>query len=304
MVTADMASSAIDRADFEREYPFAPHYFHSTSGRLHYIDEGPTKAPALLMLHGNPTWSFYYRKLIQGLSRTYRVIAPDHLGCGLSDKPQRAQYTLRGHIDRLTGLVEHLGLTDITLVVHDWGGAIGMGFAVEHPERIGRFVLFNTAAFPSKHMPWQIGLCRIPGFGALAIRGFNAFVRGALATCAVHADRLTPAVRAGYLAPYDTWANRVANLRFVEDIPMSPSHSGYRLLETIGEDLKRFVQHPTLIVWGARDYVFNDHFFNEWRRRLPAAQTHYIPDAGHFVVEDAHERILPLIERFMTEAAA
>ena len=183
----------------EDEYPFDPHFMTTTSGRLHYIDEGPRDAPPLLMLHGNPTWSFYYRHLVRGLSDTYRVIVPDHLGCGLSDKPKQATYTLRGHIDRLAALVEHLSLTDITLVVHDWGGAIGMGFAVEHPERIGRFVVFNTAAFPSPHMPWQIGLCRIPGFGALAIRGFNAFVLGALMTCSAHPERLTDTVKAGYL---------------------------------------------------------------------------------------------------------
>lgn len=297
----------VDAADgqaFAEEYPFSPHFFTTPEGRLHYLDEGPRAAPVLLMLHGNPTWSFYYRRLIKGLSDTYRVIAPDHLGCGRSDKPSDAQYTLRGHIDRLGGLVEHLGLTNLTLVVHDWGGAIGMGYAVEHPERIGRFVVFNTAAFPSQHMPWQIGLCRIPGFGALAIRGFNAFVLGALQTCAVHPERLTPAVKAGYLAPYDSWANRVANLRFVEDIPMSPRHGSYQLLQDIGEDIQKFDRHPLMLVWGAKDYVFNDHFYDEWRRRFPAAQTHYVDDAGHFVVEDAHERIIPWVRRFLEEAPA
>lgn len=298
------AAAGDQRRGFEDEYPFVSHFFTTTSGRLHYVDEGPAEAPVLLMLHGNPTWSFYYRHLIRNLSSTYRVIAPDHLGCGFSDKPQRAQYTLRGHIDRLTGFVEHLNLANLTLVVHDWGGAIGMGFAVEHPERVGRFVVFNTAAFPSQHMPWQIGLCRIPGFGALAIRGANAFVKGALATCSVHPERLTPAVRAGYLAPYDSWANRVANLRFVEDIPMSRRHPGYRLLTHIGEDIQKFRGHPMLLIWGAKDYVFNDRFYEEWRRRFPGADRHYIEDAGHFVVEDAYERIVPWIERFLDEAPA
>ena len=292
----------IDRRAFADEYPFTPHYISTTSGVLHYVDEGPTEAPVLLMLHGNPTWSFYFRHLIRSLSTTYRVVAPDHLGCGLSDKPQRAQYTLRGHIDRVTQLVDHLGLTNMTMVVHDWGGAIGMGFSVEHPERVGRFVIFNTAAFPSDHMPWQIGLCRIPGFGPLAIRGFNAFVLGALKTCSAQPNRITPQVRAGYLAPYNNWANRVANLRFVEDIPMSPRHRTFRLLCDIGEDIQKFQTHPFLLIWGGRDYVFNDRFYEEWCRRFPNAERHYLEDAGHFVVEDAHERIVPWIERFLDEA--
>ena len=300
MITAH----GIDRRLFESEYPFAANYFETNAGRMHYVDEGPVDAPPLLMLHGNPTWSFYFRNLIRPLSATYRVIAPDHLGCGLSDKPQDAQYTLRAHIDRLAQLVESLRLTNTTLVVHDWGGAIGMGYAVEHPERIGRFVVFNTAAFPSSHMPWQIGLCRIPGLGAVAIRGFNAFVRGALQTCTAHPERLTAAVRAGYLAPYDSWANRVANLRFVQDIPMSARHPGHRLLSNIGEDIRMFQRHPLLLIWGAKDYVFNDRFFEEWRQRFPTARYHYIDDAGHFVVEDAHERIVPWIEGFLHEAPA
>ena len=308
MVSPAASVPAVDpaarRVGFAAEYPFAPHFFDSGAGRMHYIDEGPREAPCMLMLHGNPTWSFYYRHLVRAFSTTYRVVAPDHLGCGFSDKPPAGPYTLRGHIDRLAGLVDHLGLSNITLVVHDWGGAIGMGYAVEHPERVGRFVVFNTAAFPSKHMPWQIGLCRIPGFGAAAIRGFNAFVRGALATCAVHSERLTPAVRAGYLAPYDSWANRIANLRFVEDIPMSRRHPTHALLSAIGEDIQKFQRHPMLIVWGAKDYVFNDRFYEEWRRRFPNARCQYIADAGHFVVEDAHERIVPWIERFMDEAPA
>ncbi len=304
MVTEYPPAVSIDRSAFADEYPFGANYFSTTSGRLHYVDEGPRNGPPLLMLHGNPTWSFYYRHLIRRLSSTYRVVAPDHVGCGLSDKPERATYTLRGHIDRIAGLVDHLGLTNITLIVHDWGGAIGMGFALENPERVGRFVVFNTAAFPSRHMPWQIGLCRIPGFGALAIRGFNAFVLGALKTCTAHPERITPAVRAGYLAPYSNWASRIANLRFVQDIPTSPRHVSYKLLETIGEDIEKFQRHPMLLIWGAKDYVFDDRFYEEWRRRFPNATRHYIEDAGHFVVEDAHERIVPLIERFLDEAPA
>jgi haloalkane dehalogenase len=284
---------------FTNLYPFTPRHAELAPGRMHYVDEGPRDAPVLLMLHGNPTWSFYYRNLVKELSSEYRVIAPDHIGCGLSDKPQDYAYTLAHHIDNLEALIAALELRSLTLVVHDWGGAIGMGLAVRRPELIERFVVFNTGAFPADRMPWAIGLCRIPGFGAFAIRGFNAFARGALFSCVVHKERITADVRSGYLAPYDSWKNRVANLRFVQDIPMNDEHPGYPLLVEIGEKLRNLSDRPMLICWGAKDFVFDDWFFEEWKRRFPRAQAHYFIDAGHYVLEDAHERIIPRMREFL-----
>ena len=284
-------------------YPFASHFAELPGGRMHYLDEGPKDAPVLLMLHGNPTWSFYYRNLVRSFSDTHRTIAPDHLGCGLSDKPQDYSYTLANHIENLERLIDRLELRSVTLVLHDWGGAIGMGLAVKRPELVDRFVILNTAAFPAERMPWAIGLCRIPGLGALTIRGFNAFARGALMSCVVHRERLTPEVKAGYLMPYDSWKNRVANLRFVQDIPMSEEHPGYALLVEIGEKIGQFSDRPMLICWGAKDFVFDDWFFGEWKRRFPRAEAHYFIDAGHYVLEDAHERIVPHMRRFLRGAS-
>ncbi len=289
---------------YRDHYPFESRFAELPAGRMHYLDEGPREAPALIMLHGNPTWSFYYRNLIKGLAGRHRVIAPDHLGCGLSDKPQDYAYTLDHHIENLSALVDHLELRSATFVLHDWGGAIGMGLAVRRPELAERFVIFNTAAFPADKMPWAIGLCRVPVFGALAIRGFNAFARGALMSCVVHKERLTPEIEEGYLFPYDSWKNRVANLRFVQDIPTGARHPGYPLLVEIGEGLQRFADHPMLICWGAKDFVFDDWFYGEWKRRFPRAVTHYFVDAGHYVLEDAHERILPHLREFLGESAA
>lgn len=297
-------TASIDLSPFQAQYPFAHHDLVAGGHRIHYVDEGPRDAPVLLMLHGNPTWSFYYRHLVRAFSREFRVIAPDHLGCGLSDKPQDYAYTLENHISNLERLVEQAGLSEITLVLHDWGGAIGMGFAVRRPELVSRFVIFNTAAFLSDRMPWAIGLCRIPGFGAVAIRGFNAFAKGALMSCVVNKQRLTPEVRAGYLAPYDSWQNRVATLRFVQDIPMSPEHPGHRLLTEIGQQIDMFRNHPMMLCWGGKDFVFNDWFYEEWRRRFPNAWAHYFTDAGHYVVEDAHERIVPRMRAFLGVDAA
>ena len=278
-------------------YPFSSHSLQLDRLRYHYLDEG--SGENLLMLHGNPTWSFYYRNLILGLKGSYRCVVPDHMGMGKSDKPQDYPYTLSRHIDNLEKLADHLELDDITLVVHDWGGAIGMGFAVRHPERIRRLVIFNTAAFLSSEIPLGLSLCRIPGFGAIAIRGFNVFARGAIRWACVKQERMTEEVRAGYLAPYDNFANRVANLRFVQDIPMSPDSPSYSVIQHIEENLKLFREHPVQIIWGAHDFVFNDHFLKRWQEIFPQAEVHQMEDAGHYVVEDAHERILLLLYEFL-----
>ena len=278
-------------------YPFSSHTLQLERFRYHYLDEG--SGETLLMLHGNPTWSFYYRNLIIGLRDSYRCVVPDHMGMGKSDKPQDYQYTLSQHINNLERLVDHLDLDDITLVVHDWGGAIGMGFAVRHPERIRRLVFFNTAAFLSQKIPLSLILCRIPGFGAIAIRGFNAFARVAIRWACVKQERMTEEVQSGYLEPYNNYSNRIATLRFVQDIPMSSDAPSYSVIQHIEAKLNLFQNHPVQIIWGAHDFVFNDHFLNRWREIFPQAEVHRIEDAGHYVVEDAHERILPFMKEFL-----
>jgi haloalkane dehalogenase len=210
---------------------------------------------------------------------------------------------LADHIDRLADFVDSLGAPSLSLAVHDWGGAIGMGWATERPDAVDRLVVFNTAAFPSSRIPLSINACRVPGFGALAIRGLNAFSRVALLRCVVDRARLTPAVRSGYLAPYADWGARVAQLRFVQDIPMSPSHPSRARLERIASKLELLAGRPMLLIWGGRDFCFDDAFFDEWRCRFPRAESHYLDDAGHYVLEDAHERIGPWVASFLARAA-
>lgn len=284
------------------EYPFEGQFFELPAGKLHYLDEGPKDAPVVLMVHGNPTWSFYYRRLVRALSPTHRVIAPDHLGCGLSDKPQDFSYRLRDHIDNLLALIAHLELKDITLVVHDWGGAIGMGAAGFKPALFRRFVIFNTAAFTSSDMPWSIALARLPGLGPVSIRGLNMFAKVALQRCLVRPAALSPEIREGYLGPYGNWHDRIAHLRFVEDIPMGPSHPSYGTLSEVEQNLAQFREHPMLICWGAQDFVFNDHFYEDWQRFFPKATRHYLKDASHYVLEEAHEAIIPWVKDFLKEA--
>jgi cis-3-alkyl-4-acyloxetan-2-one decarboxylase len=269
----------------------------------HFLDEG-TGDP-VLMVHGNPTWSFYFRELVKAVSPNFRAIVPDHIGCGLSDKPDmsRYDYRLESRIDDLESLVDHLGLTEnITMVVHDWGGAIGMGYALRRPESIKAFVVMNTAAFfhpQKKQMPFRLRVIRnLDLFAAVAVQGFNLFARGA-ALMASHKG-LTKEARSGLLAPYNCWKNRVATLKFVQDIPVKPSDPSYALVDDLDRNLTRLSNRPMLICWGLKDFVFNAAFLAEWERRFPGAESHAFEDAGHYVLEDIPERIVPLVVDFLT----
>lgn len=290
--------------DWRSLYPFTSHWRTVRPGiRQHYLDEG--RGDPVVCLHGNPTWSFYFRDVILGLRDIARVVVPDHVGCGLSDKPQLYPYRLADHVRNAEQLlIEELDLRRITLVLHDWGGAIGMGVAVRHPERIARLVVLNTAAFVLPHCPLRIRACRIPGLGPLLVRGLNAFARAALHMAVVHRERLTPAVRAGFLAPYDSWRNRIATLRFVQDIPLRPQHPAWATVNGIAAALPALRDKPMLIGWGERDFCFSEPFLQEWLRRFPQAAVHRYPDAGHYVLQDAHERIVPEIRRFTCPPAA
>ena len=293
----------VDTSSFRHLYPFQSHFLDINGHRYHYVDEG--QGEVLIMLHGNPTWSFYWRNLITHFSKKYRVIAPDHMGCGLSDKPQKYPYTLSTHIENLEKLITHLNLSNITLFMHDWGAPIGMGYATQFKHHVRRFVVFNSAAFldfeSRLKLPLRIKLCSLPIFGDIVIRLFNAFARGALLMAIHHQEKLTPDVKAGYLAPYNSFKNRVANLRFVQDIPWHPAIPSYSILEKITYDLSHFKNYPMIIIWGEKDFCFTHRFLMAWEDFFPYAYTRLISDADHYVVEDAYERIIPWVENFLKQ---
>jgi pimeloyl-ACP methyl ester carboxylesterase len=286
--------------------PFAPHFFTRDRWRLHYVDEG--RGDPVVMLHGNPSWSFYYRRLVEALRPRHRVIVPDHIGCGLSEKPGITEYpyTLESRVDDLEALLDQLAVDgELTLVLHDWGGMIGMAYASRHPGRIRRLIVLNTAAFhlpPGKPLPWQLRLCRSP-LGPFLVRGLNAFCLGAVLLGTTRRPLPAP-VRRAYLAPYDSWKNRAAVQRFVEDIPLRPGETGYDLVTAVQEGLERFRELPVLICWGERDFVFDGRFLDEWKRRFPAAEVHTFSDCGHYVLEDAPEEIIALVHRFIGDRSA
>lgn len=281
-------------------YPFEGKTFRRSGIGLHYLDEG-SGAP-VVMVHGNPSWSIYFRGLVQGLRGSHRVIVPDHIGMGLSDKPgdDRYRYTLESRVDDLDALLEHLGVRkDVTLVVHDWGGMIGTAWACRRPERVRRMVILNTAAFfppPSKPLPASLKLSRGP-LGALLVRGCNAFALGAAYFCTT--KPMSQELRAAYLYPYSNWGDRRAVHRFVQDIPVSSEDPAYALVKSTQESLGKLKGVPKLLCWGGKDFVFDADFLAEWRRRCPEAEVHEFPEAGHYILEDAGTEVLALIEGFL-----
>jgi haloalkane dehalogenase len=270
---------------------------------MHVVDEG--SGDPVVLVHGNPTWSFLYRRLIADLRGSLRVIAPDHIGCGLSAMPPDADYpyTLARRIDDLDALLETLGANArVSLVVHDWGGAIGCGVAIRHPERFRRIVLLNTAAFgppEGKRFPVALRLARSP-LGPLLVQGLGLFCRG-WARLACRRTRMSPAVRAGTLAPYDTWAHRRAVLRFVEDIPRTERDPSWETLLELERRLDRLREVPMQLFWGERDPIFDRSFRLAWQRRFPGIEAHVFPGGGHNILEDAYDLVLPRLRRFLAE---
>jgi haloalkane dehalogenase len=300
----------IESAAWRPLFPFASHWLDVPGGRLHYVDERPDRPgvsspdnqhePTLLFVHGNPTWSFHWRGLIQPLRPSYRCVALDHLGCGLSAKPQAA-LRLEDHIENLRAVVAALDLREITLVAQDWGGAIGLGAMLRGPERLRRIVLFNTGAFTPRSIPWRIRACRLPLIGRLTVQGANLFSLAALRMTLARKRRLEPAVAAGYLAPYDSWANRRGVYEFVRDIPRGPRHPTWKTLAEIERGLPTLADRPALLVWGMRDWCFRPDCLERFHAAWPRAEVHRLKDVGHWVVEDAAEESLAIVERFLAD---
>jgi haloalkane dehalogenase len=293
----------VDSVLFMNANPAPGKHFDRGGGvRMHFVDEGA--GDPVVMVHGNPTWSFHFRGLVAALRDRFRCVVPDHVGMGLSDKPGDGAYayTLRTRVDDLEALLEHAGVRErVTVVLHDWGGMIGMAWAARHPDRVARLVVLNTAAFrrpPGKPLPRELWWVRKTPLGPLLVRGFDAFVRGAVRRCAVRRP-LAPEVAAQYRMPFGSWADRRAVLRFVQDIPLGPGDPAWPVLEEVEAALPGFAQRPTLLCWGMKDFVFDGDYLAEWTRRFPGAEVHRFEDAGHWVLEDAGEEIAPLVRGFL-----
>ncbi|OUW17506.1 MAG: alpha/beta hydrolase [Opitutales bacterium TMED158] len=285
--------------DIAELYPFEPKRKRLSCGfEMSYLDEG--EGHPVVMVHGNPTWSFFYREVVKALSSEFRCIVPDHIGCGLSEKPRKGYaYTLAQRIEDLGELIDGLGLERFDLIVHDWGGTIGIGMALKRLAKLRRLAILNTAAFVDSRIPKRISLCRFPALGKLIVQGFNGFA-GPAATMAVAKKPLSSAAKRGFLWPYRSWSDRKAVYQFVKDIPMHVTHPSFPQLLEVENGLLKLRDIPVALFWGGKDFCFNDHFMNRWKRFIPQATLIRYPDAGHYLLEDEGEKICEAIEQFVS----
>jgi len=276
------------------EYPFVSHHFQTQAGKLHYVDVG--EGQPVVMLHGNPTWSFLYRKLIKQLSPNYRCIAPDYLGFGLSDKPADWPYLPEDHANNLEALIGHLGLKNITLVVGDWGGPIGMHYAVTHPENVARFVVTNTWAWPVNRDFHFVAFSAFMGgpLGRLLIRYFNFFVSPFMRAAFGDKNKLSDHALSHYQAALPTAASRKGCYVFPKQIIASTSW-----LEQLWSKFSVLKDKPALFVWGMKDVAFREQELKRWQRVLPNSLTLRLNSVGHFVAEEAPQELGDAVEAFL-----
>jgi|SRR5688572_2410951 len=279
--------------DLRGTFPFEARYVEAGGVRLHYVDEGPRDASPVLFVHGNPTWSYLWRRPIAALAeRGRRCVALDHMGFGRSDKPpQPARYTLRTHIDNALALIDELELSDVTLVAHDWGGPIGLGAMLERPDRLKRAVLTNTWAWelPS-FLPPFLREFRTEGLGEILALGGNLFVESIPGGMANRGD-IDALMMEAYRAPFPDYWSRVGQLAFQRDIPLTERDQSAALIGTIHDRLME-LHLPVTLIWGMRDPVFRPVFIDQWRELFPDAEVIELQDAAHFVPEDRPDAVI------------
>lgn len=289
---------------FKKQYPYESNYFNQQGFNYHYLDEGAGQPT--IMIHGNPSWSFYYRNLVKTLKPSFRCLVPDHIGCGFSDKPSEDKYDyhFENRVKDLDRWIESLNLKEkINLVVHDWGGPIGLLWATQNAKRINKIVILNTAGFllpETKKLPPALKLVRNTLLGKFLVKGFNAFSVGA-SVVGCKRNAMSMELRSCYQAPYNSWSNRVATYRFVHDIPLYPKDRGYELAKKLEQDLHLLENQKILICWGMKDFVFDHHFLNKFKQIFPKAKVHEYADCGHYVLEDAAPEILNTIKDFFND---
>ena len=278
------------------QYPFVSRFYAVPAGRMHYLDEG--NGQPVVMLHGNPAWSFLYRHLIRQLRDEYRCIAPDHIGFGLSDKPEGWSYLPRDHSENLTSLLDELKVKNVTLVMQDWGGPIGMAYAVAHPENIAGLVILNTWSWPVDRDWYYRAFSGFMGgpVGRMLIRRRNFFATSVMKQAFGVKEKLTPAVHAQYLQALGTPAERKGCMVFPRQIIHSTAWlAGIWSRVSVLENL------PALIVWGMKDIAFREKELQRWQRAFPRARTLRLEEAGHFVQEEAPEELFEAMLPFLRE---
>jgi haloalkane dehalogenase len=274
-----------------KEYPFAPRYFETSAGKMHYVDEG--SGTPIVFVHGNPTWSFEYRHLISSLSAGHRCIAPDHLGFGLSDKPTEWTYLPKEHARNFEELMESLDLDGITIVVNDWGGPIGLSYAIAHPERMKNLLITNTWMWPANRDPYFIAFSAFMGgpVGRLLIKRRNFFAGTLFTRLYADRSRLTPEIHRHYLEPLSEPAERKGCWTFPKQIVGSTEW-----LSELWENRSALGENNILLAWGMKDIAFREKELNRWSQSFPNARVIRYEDAGHFVAEEKPAELTGAIE--------
>ncbi len=284
-------------SQLQKYYPFQSCYLKLKSGHYyHYIDQGPRQDEALLLVHGNPSWSFLYRHVIQKFQSQMRVIAMDHLGHGLSENDPDYQPSLAEHQQNLVQLIDHLQLKKVILVVHDWGGPIGLGACLQRKGLLKGLVVSNTAVFLSPNIPWRIWLCRLRFLNHLLVGRLNLFARAA--TVMATTKPLGRDLKYWYLYPYQRKDCREGVKKFILDIPLKSEDENYSLLDKLSKQVQS-LKVPVLLLWGGKDFCFDQTFYQRFCEYFPSCEKHLFAHAGHFVWEDEKQQCLELLEKWL-----
>jgi haloalkane dehalogenase len=278
------------------EYPFEPHYLQTSAGKMHYVDEG--EGAPIVFVHGNPSWSFQFRKPISGLSKKYRCIAPDHIGFGLSDKPAEWSYLPADHAANFEELIESLNLDNITMVVGDWGGPIGLSYAISHPQKVKNLVINNTWLWPVNRDPYYIAFSSFMGgpVGRLLIKRYNFFAGTLLKKLYGDKSRLTPEIHRHYLEPLGEPAERKGCWTLPKQIIGSTVW-----LKGLWEKRGSLEGKSILFAWGMKDIAFRKKELNRWTESFPEARVICYEDAGHFVSEEKPDELVTAIKELLVD---
>lgn len=275
-------------------YPFESHYIEVNGGRMHYVDEG--EGPPIVMVHGTPTWSFLYRNLLSALVKSHRVVAIDHLGFGLSDKPEEGDYRPETLARNLEALIWRLDLEDIVLVVHDFGGPIGLSYAIEHPENIRALVLFNT-------WMWSLGGTRAEKaskimagpIGRFLYKRLNFSPKVLIKAAFADKSKLTKDIHRHYVEAFPTSADRHAPWVFARELIGSTDW-----YESLWSRREQIADKPALALWGMKDPTFGPDALARWKETLRNVKVVEFPDAGHFVQEEAPRESTREVRTFLS----
>ncbi|HEY5758495.1 MAG TPA: alpha/beta fold hydrolase [Steroidobacter sp.] len=281
------------------EYPFTSRYFQMPSGRMHYVDEG--KGETLIFIHGNPSWSFEYRRLIAHFRSGYRCIAPDHLGFGLSDKPYNASYLPQYHTTNLASLLDSLEFDRATLVMHDWGGSIGMAWALAHPERVSRLIVHNSWCWSVRDQRSIRLFSNLVGgpIGRVLCRYLNAFPRVLMPASFGDKANLSDIARRHFVSPFPTPRSRKGTWVLPRAII---GESDW--LDTLWKRRGPLSSLPLLLLWGMKDAGLSGDVLARWEGAFARHTTERYADVGHNVPEELGDRAIVPIERFLAENPA